>query len=197
MNRDLFFAQLSRDLSSEDLKVVQKAYWLAKEAHRKQTRMNGERYFEHLRRVAISTVTYAGRADVRAIVLGLLHDVIEDTYVPAGVIGELFGEEIQRNCVTLSKEVPQWNALTGELICRTKLHIDDYLYRIRNASAVVKLVKGCDRLDNVQDLATFKSARKERYIEETKKLLPIIDTCYVPLAYAIKKKMNEAIDSQA
>src|SRR5689334_3925216 len=98
MNREEFFTSMADTLPFDGLQYIQRAYWLVKEAHRKQSRrLTGERYFEHVRRVAyMACITY-GYNDASTVALGLLHDVIEDTSVPQDVIVNLFGHDMYRD----------------------------------------------------------------------------------------------------
>ncbi|MFZ1719983.1 MAG: HD domain-containing protein [Candidatus Moraniibacteriota bacterium] len=58
--------------------LIEKAYRVAKEAHRKDVRRSGERYFEHPRAVALIMSEYLRLRDADAIAAGLTHDVPED-----------------------------------------------------------------------------------------------------------------------
>jgi (p)ppGpp synthase/HD superfamily hydrolase len=177
MNRDQFFTQLADRLSVNELGYVQKAYWLVKEAHRKQSRrMTGERYFEHVRRVAFSAADVYGHYDAETITLGLIHDVVEDTFVPPSVIVSLFGQLMYKWALVLSKELPTYNEVTGKLLGRVKLTNDAYYGALAAAGPKPRIVKGCDRIDNLTDFAQWDPERKAKYVLETNKyVLPIIE----------------------
>ena len=80
MNRKQFFASLKENVDATELRRIQAAYWIAKEAHRQQARDCGERYFEHPRRTASILIRH-GVIDTHTILLALLHDTLEDRLV--------------------------------------------------------------------------------------------------------------------
>jgi len=191
MNRKQFFTLLADRLTTEELAYVQKAYWLAKEAHRRQSRrLTGERYFEHLRRVALLAGEEFGywRGDI--IALCLLHDVIEDTYTPPDVIASLFGAKMHIWCRSLSKEIGAFDAVTGEMIRRAKLTDDQYYGDLFMAHKEPRIVKGCDRIDNLGDLASWDAARRQKYEAETRtRVLPIIQVTDLRMVAEIEKRL--------
>jgi len=191
MNRDQFFLHLNDRLTTDGLLYVQKAYWLAKEAHRKQIRrLSGERFFEHLRRVTIAAVDF-GYTDAEILALCLLHDIIEDTFVPPAVIVSLFGSKMYGWVLNMSKEVPVFNQVTGKMIKRAKIADDEYYPALAVAPDQVIVAKGCDRFDNLKDLAQWEPARKAKYVNETNtRILPLIRD--IRIAKAIEARLAEA-----
>jgi (p)ppGpp synthase/HD superfamily hydrolase len=176
MNREEYFRAIADRLHGDELAYVQRAYWLVKEAHRKQSRrLTGERFFEHVRRVSfLAGVTY-GYYDAQTLSLGLLHDLIEDTYVPSSVIVSLFGQTMYAEVLLLSKELPSYNVVTGEVMAKAKLTDKAYYGALAIAPQRPRVVKGCDRLDNLSDLERWEPERREKYIKETRELvLPVI-----------------------
>lgn len=77
IDRTSFFRMIGRR-PIEEIEAIQDAYWMAKDGHRRQRRDDGERYFEHPRRVA-AILIHIGRQDTALIVTALLHDLVEDT----------------------------------------------------------------------------------------------------------------------
>jgi GTP pyrophosphokinase len=80
INRAYFFDCIGRSFPkyTEGHKLIQRAYRVAKEAHREDVRLSGERYFEHPRAAALIMVEYLRIRDPNAIAAGLVHDVSED-----------------------------------------------------------------------------------------------------------------------
>ena len=80
MDRAYFFACIAYSFPkyTDGHKLVQRAYRVAKEAHREDVRRSGERYFEHPRAVALIMAEYLRIRDPNAIASGLVHDVSED-----------------------------------------------------------------------------------------------------------------------
>lgn len=177
MDRDTFF-QLVANRPAEDLEKLQLAYWLAKEGHQKQTRDSGERYFEHPRRVALRLIR-SGYIATDVLVLALLHDIVEDTQTPLKVIVNLFGAPIWSGLSLLSKNVPNFDPVTGMNIGRAAKDLGDYFAAIADGPREVRLVKIADRLDNLQDVAQFTPERRQKQIAETMRyILPIAaQTC--------------------
>ncbi|MBD5156272.1 MAG: HD domain-containing protein, partial [Butyrivibrio sp.] len=74
---------------STDLSQVEKAYKVAKEAHKDQKRKSGEPYIIHPLYVAIILAQL--ELDKETIIAGLLHDVVEDTAVTGEELENKFG----------------------------------------------------------------------------------------------------------
>jgi len=193
MNRDEFFNRLSEKLSASGLAYVQNAYWLVKEAHRKQhRRLSGERYFEHVRRVAWSAAVDFGYCDEETVALGLLHDVVEDTFTPPSVIVNLFGARMYSWVAKLSKEHPSFDPVTGTMIGRSKIADAIYYETINRSHITVRIIKGCDRIDNLGDFAQWVEPRKTKYIVETNThILPIIQTTDERIATEITRRLKQ------
>ena len=176
MNREEYFRAIADRLHGDELAYVQRAYWLVKEAHRKQfRRLTGERFFEHVRRVSYSAGVTYGYYDAPTLALGLLHDIVEDSYVPSSVIVSLFGQTMYNEVLLLSKELPSYNVVTGEVIAKAKLTDKVYYGSLATAPERPRIIKGCDRLDNIADLKQWEPERREKYIKETRELvLPVV-----------------------
>src|SRR3989344_7914676 len=78
--------------NADDISLVTKAYEFSETAHKDQKRYSGDPYFLHPAEVGFLLAS-AG-VDTRAIVAGLLHDVIEDAGVRPKTLEELFGNEV-------------------------------------------------------------------------------------------------------
>lgn len=190
MSRFEFLQALSRDCRLDDLRLIQKAYWLSKNVHRPQHRQSGERYFEHPVRVARMLIDL-GYRDVNTVSTALLHDVVEDTYTPDHVIVDLFGPEVWDNINLLSKTRPALDPITLELIAEVKVDKDVYFDRIMKANKTVRLVKVADRVDNTSDLLSFTPERQEKYIKETEQyILPLAEMTDPALLSLLKSNLN-------
>lgn len=174
MNRCEFFHLLERRSPGETTDL-QAAYWFSKNVHyRTRPRDNGERYFEHPRRVAISLLNH-GHQDTELIIAAFLHDVVEDTLTPASVLVSLFGTDTWERLYLLSKKVPVMDPATGQVIDLIEKSVPEYFEEIRTkGDRFTKLVKLADRLDNVTDCGCWSDERKTRYVRETREfVLPI------------------------
>lgn len=191
MNRDEFFHKLPSRRDDETL-AIQSAYWLSKTVHREQWRDGGERYFEHPRRVALSLIDH-GFSDTDTLIVALLHDVVEDTNTPQHVILNLFGIRIWSWLETISKNVPCFDPVTGEVRTRESKPIEHYYAMIAQAEMIVRIAKCADRLDNMNDMKAFGMDRRRRYLEETRKyLLPIAKSTDARYAYELEASCKQA-----
>jgi len=104
---------------------------VAAAAHDGQRRLDGEPYFRHCERVA-RAVEGSGP---RAVAVGYLHDVVEDTKVSPGVVRVLFGDDVAADVADLTRG-------RGEAY-------PDYVRRLcAEGSDVALLVKMADLADN-------------------------------------------------
>ena len=69
-----------------DFNLINKAIYWARKYHGEQKRKSGEPYYTHPLKVAYMISDYKLKTDV--IVASILHDIIEDTEVTAGMILE-------------------------------------------------------------------------------------------------------------
>ncbi len=192
MNRKNFFDLLKNRMGVGELNYIQIAYWLAKEAHRLQRRDTGERYFEHCRQVALILVKEKGIFDYRVIVSALLHDVLEDSFVPPEVLLAIFGAEIYEWLQFLSKSVPVRDLVHGKISLRAKKSTDEYFAGIRNGPHPLRMVKLADRIHNFRSFGCWRRARKKKYVTETKKyLLPIALETDAGFAAEIRKFIHK------
>ncbi|MGA2595720.1 MAG: bifunctional (p)ppGpp synthetase/guanosine-3',5'-bis(diphosphate) 3'-pyrophosphohydrolase [Bryobacteraceae bacterium] len=157
---------------NEDLSGLDKAFRLALEAHKGQTRDSGEPYIMHPLRVA--HILADMQMDMTCLETGLLHDTVEDTTVKLEDIKKEFGEEVAR-CVDGVTKL-------------TKLHL--YSREDRQAESVRKMllamvtdirvviVKLADRLHNMRTLASVSRERQERTAQETLEI-------YAPIAHRL------------
>lgn len=173
MNRKKFFSLLD-GMASEDILQVQKAYWLSKNAHRVQKpRDTGERYFEHPREVALLLIEH-GYKDKNILTKALLHDVIEDTNTPVQIVVDLFGHNIWQGLSLLSKVIPVFDPVTGEISGRHKKPIEEYYAEISKADPSIQAVKIADRLHNLRSMKAWGREKQVKYAKETQQyILPI------------------------
>lgn len=141
-----------------DDSLIRKGIEIARDAHAGQVRDGGEPFLVHPLRVATHFLVIAARASQEQVVVALLHDVLEDA--PAwtrGRLEEMFGSEIAAAVDCLSKT-------TGE----KHLSAEQYKEAIINAPQYVRLIKLCDRLDNILSLRTCPDVdKRRRYLERT------------------------------
>ncbi len=138
--------------------------------HRDQFRKSGEPCIIHPFRVAL-LVSEAGM-DLEAVIIALLHDVIEDTDLTKAMVGEKYGDWLAAVVDGLTKSVPPKDARPN-----SPAAIETYKKLL---SATVRdlrtlQVKIFDRLDNMRDLGFLDRPRQRRISMETLMV-------YVPMA---------------
>ncbi|MEK7546229.1 MAG: HD domain-containing protein [Patescibacteria group bacterium] len=165
-NRESFFARLRAPaaaalFSDDDVARIEMAYDLSKYAHRAQERKDGERYFEHPRRVAISLLDRLEIFDLASVVAALLHDAYEDApqYMTPMKVRILGGADADRMVRLLSK-VPEKNG---------------YVERLRRHGDWKTIgIKLCDRDDNMSSLdAGSEEFQRKQTIETRDVYLPL------------------------
>lgn len=155
---------------STDLSQVEKAYNVAKEAHKDQKRKSGEPYIIHPLCVAIMLAQL--ELDKETIIAGLLHDVVEDTAVTGEELEREFGSEV----ALLVDGVTKLTQISYE---HDKIEIQaENLRKMFLAMAKdirVILIKLADRLHNQR---TMQYQSPEKRIEKSRETMEI----YSPIA---------------
>lgn len=162
-----FHAYLARyKFQKSEKLMMRKALDFAKLAHNGQKRDEGTPYIMHPIRVANILMDEVAAMKADMICAALLHDVIEDCGITMKELKNNFNESIAQMVKLLTKDLSIEN------------HKRVYVETIMNSGDNVKLLKVCDRLDNLRSLrfSTNKS-RIRRYISETEKK-------YIPMAEA-------------
>ena len=170
-NRAAFFRRIAALFPTFDPRYacIERAYSAAKDAFRNISRDGGERYFEHLRAVALILIDHLRIRDYRLIVAALLHDIVED--VPSWSVDRVareFDSEIA--CLV------EWVTKPPSQLFATK-HERDHVYHMRLMAAPRNpaILKLADRFHNVQTLWGCDLQKRLRKIEETRRW-------YLPLA---------------
>lgn len=161
-------------LSSDDKKLIRKAFNFAVDAHQHQRRISGEAYIFHPIAVA-KIVAYEIGSDAISIAAALIHDVVEDNsnYSIQNIKKE-FGKNIARIV----------NGLTKISNLSTKADIshqaENYRKMLLTLSEDVRviIIKIADRLHNMQTLSVMPV---EKQIKKASETLYI----YAPLAHRI------------
>ncbi len=177
MDRKEFFAKVHEVINPKEWERIQAAYWFSKTVHEKTPdRASGERYFEHCKRAAWNLMEYSDDPhDADAAIIGLLHDSVEDCFIPQDIIRTLFGKYIQESVEILSKVIPVFGDDDG-FILKVKKSNDEYYECIARADQRVIRVKLGDRTDNFTDMNGWDMQRRLRYFSETEKyIVPLCD----------------------
>ena len=87
------FDVMSRRVSADELKLMQKAFEFARKAHSWQTRKTGEPYILHP--IAVATIAAEELAlSSHMVIAAFLHDVVEDTDYTIDDIRREFGDDV-------------------------------------------------------------------------------------------------------
>ena len=151
--------------------MIEKAYRVAKEAHREQKRKSGEPYIIHPLCVAIILADL--EMDKETIEAGLLHDVVEDTAMSLDELAKQFGTEVS----FLVDGVTKLTQLSWD---KDKVEIQaDNLRKMFLAMAKdirVIIIKLADRLHNMRTGQYWKPEKQKEKARETMEIYaPIAD----------------------
>jgi GTP pyrophosphokinase len=104
---EMLLEQLPEHYSLADKDLVQRAYRMAEEAHRKQKRQSGGPYINHC--LSVASILADLRVPPEVVVAGLLHDTVEDTTITLNDIRRDFGDTVANlvNGVTKLTNLPR------------------------------------------------------------------------------------------
>ena len=191
IDEDAYAEELYKDLLSscskhvkvKDIKLIRKAFDLAKESHQGVKRRSGEPYIVHPIAVAKIVTAEIGLGAV-SIACALLHDVVEDTEYTLEDIEHFFGEKIAAIIDGLTK-------ISGVFDKHSSLQAENFRKMLLTLSDDVRviLIKLADRLHNMRTLDSMPPNKKLKIAGETIYL-------YAPLAhrlglYAIKSELED------
>ena len=97
-----------------DFDLINKAIYWAKKYHDGQFRKSGEPFYTHPLEVAYMLSEYKLKTDTT--VTAILHDIVEDTEVTAGMILDGFGRRIEEMVDMLTRDRPDGSKLSVEEI---------------------------------------------------------------------------------
>lgn len=162
-----------RTLTSEDKKLIRKAFDVAVDAHKEQRRKSGEAYIFHP--IAVSKIVASEIGlDATSIAAALLHDVVEDTAYTLNDIEQLFGTTVAKIVDGLTKI----SAIESERDVSLQAENFRKMLLTLNEDVRVIIIKIADRLHNMQ---TMESMRRDKQVKIASETLYI----YAPLAHRI------------
>ncbi len=139
-----------------DLELVDKAIFWAKKHHAGQMRKSGEPFYSHPLEVAYMIADYNLKTDV--IVASILHDIVEDTEVTAGMLLDAFGRRVEEMVDRLTRVRPDGSKWTVEELLNNAYKKND---------KEVLLIKLFDRLHNIQTLESMNPHKQQEIARET------------------------------
>ena len=153
---------------SYDFGIIERAYKLAKEAHKFQKRVSGADYILHP--VSEAYILADLGMDTQCIAAALLHDVIEDTDVTKEEIEEKFGEEIA-NLVDGVTKLKKMSAATREE--QQAEDISKMLLAMLHDIRVI-MIKLADRLHNMRTMDCMPPKKRiEKSLQNMEVFAPI------------------------
>ena len=171
--RNIGIEDLKRRLKSyypeANFDLLTRAFEFAKKAHEGQKRSSGEDYIIHPVNVAATLIKL--RMDIDSIIVGLLHDVVEDCNIGPQDIEENFGVDVRNLVVGLTK--------ISKIKFKTKEEGQAENFRkmviAMSKDIRVIIVKLADRMHNMRTLQYISTEKQYKIAEETLDI-------YVPLA---------------
>ncbi|MDE5539734.1 MAG: HD domain-containing protein [Bacilli bacterium] len=138
---------------------VKRAVEFANLMHEGQKRKGGDPYIIHPLAVLHNVLNFKKSHNIETLLMSAcLHDTIEDTNATYYDIAHLFGAEVAGLVLELTTDSDMKNALGKEQYLKIKM---------KNMTSWALVIKLCDRLDNVSDLAQREDGFRERYTCET------------------------------
>ena len=171
-------------LTTEDKKLIRKAFDVAVDAHKDQRRKSGEAYIFHPIGVAKIVASEIGLG-ATGIAAALLHDVVEDTPITVDDISRMFNPKIAQlveGLTKISQVKKDMNiSMQAENFRKMLLTLND--------DVRVILIKIADRLHNMQTMDSMPDYKQVKIASETLYI-------YAPLAhrlglYNIKTKLED------
>jgi len=139
-----------------DFDLINKAIYWAKKYHGDQERKSGEPYYSHPLEVAYMISEHNLKTDV--IVASILHDIIEDTEVTAGMIIDNFSWRIAKMVDMLTRDRPDGSKLSVEEILNN-------IYKVEDEE--VLLIKLFDRFHNLLTINSLPQHKIKTMYDET------------------------------
>jgi len=165
-----FRALLARHADRLDLELIDRALRFSASAHRGQKRKSGEDFITHS--IAVASTLVEQLPDTTSIIAALLHDVVEDSDVPAEEVAREFGPEVAGIVDGLTKIASLTFRSTAEQ------QVENYRKLLLSVAkdARVIIIKLADRLHNMRTLEHLPPEKRQRIATETREI-------YAPLAH--------------
>ena len=166
-----------------DVEKIKLAYSFAEESHQGQFRQSGDKYILHP--TEVSKILIDMKMDTDSIIAGILHDIVEDTFITLADIEYNFGKSAAQlvDGVTKLKNLPNGTKQQDESIRKMMLAMSKDLRVI--------IIKLADRLHNMR---TLKFVPPEKQVRISKETLAI----YAPLAHRLgMAKIKSELEDRA
>lgn len=161
--------------ADEDMELIKKAFYFAKDAHKGVRRKSGEPYIIHPIAVALIVVNEIGLG-VKSVVSALLHDIVEDTDYTVSDMEHLFGSKIASMVDGLTKMSGVFTSGSDEKSVQAE-NFKKVLLTLSDDVRVI-IIKIADRLHNMRTLGSMPVHKQMKITSETIFL-------FAPLAYRL------------
>jgi GTP pyrophosphokinase len=152
--------------------MINRAYHMAAEAHRSQTRSSGESYINHP--LAVAKIVADIGLDEISLAAALLHDAVEDTEIRLADVEQQFGSEVAWIVDGVTKlERIQFDSREAQQAATMRKMLVAMAKDLR-----VLIIKLADRLHNMRTIGGMERDKQQRIAQET------IDI-YAPLAHRL------------
>jgi (p)ppGpp synthase/HD superfamily hydrolase len=175
---------------SAEYQLIERAYSTAKDAFRSQHREGGERYFEHLRAVALILMVHMRVRDANIIAAALLHDIVEDI---EGWSQDRVAVEFNRQVAQLVWWVtkPDVQEHDGDKEARNRA----YHQNLNLAPREALMIKLSDRLHNLITLWDVDAEKQRRKVRETQDFYLSLAEKEIILIHEIEQALIEIMNS--
>src|SRR5947209_3459542 len=197
-------AEVRQYLTPHDMEAIQRAYYVANQAHQGTIRRSGEPYIQHPLEVALLLADM--RIDADSIVAALLHDVVEDTRYTLDDLRQQFGDavanivdgvtkfdalagkpgpEVAVSASQTPEQVEQGQRQARELKRRQRSETVRKMLLAMAEDPRVVVLKLADRLHNMRTLSVMDQAQQQNKARETSEI-------YAPLARRLGMALVQA-----
>ena len=162
--------------------IIDRADFVAEYAHKNQRRKyTKEPYIVHPRRVASEIIQYYGLIfdnniiamlwqEIGIVAATKLHDVLEDTKIDEETLRQIFPDTIVNLVVELTD--PSKKMDINKTTRKERKKVDRE--HLKNVSSEAKIIKLCDRIDNLKDMSEAPPSFLALYKKESAMLAEVI-----------------------
>ena len=165
-------AELEASGHQYDIDIIDKAFCMAREAHKGQMRRSGEEYITHP--VEVARILIGFGMDQECIISALLHDVVEDTKITEKEVKREFGADVAVLVAGVTKlgKIPYTSKEEEQVENLRKM----FLATAKDIRVII--IKLADRLHNMRTLAAMPDYKRREKSRETMEV-------YAPLAHRL------------